>query len=457
MTKDSNTPTRIRPYHETLEPDGPIILVKEVVRVFPAYPRDENKDLEAEGELQIIQRWSPMRLEFKFEGDLVSPDEFDEDEDEFPIEKDLDSFGDSVRFESDFFTTEGLVLVKGAREIHGEIDAEEFITGTDHKLDRVTFHIPNYHEISGSKTIQDRDGWSVYDWSEIKLEADNWLITLQPYRNIRELNQQAFLKYKTVLSGIGEIKKNDGSQFKIVEVQRLIEALHFFLSFVFLEWTPPLLVVGSNKVKEKSWQHCRNYDVRRSDISGLKSWAPFISEDLSHAFQCFLVKWSNPEWREPLELSITWLIESTRQSEQSAGAIAFGQIPIEMLAWMVFVDEKTIIADSEFKKLSAASIFQLLLSHCQISLDVPNSMTSLKKLIQKTRKISTAPQLLTTIRNTIIHPHKNNRKVLQQWEKEYGIEIEAIRNESQILLQHYITLILLFLIDYQGEYRSLAD
>lgn len=455
MNNESHTPNRIKPYHETLEPDGPIILFKEVVRAFPLYPTSENKHLEAEGELQIIQRWSPMRLEFKFDGDLVPPDDIDEDD--YTTERNLLSFGwfgDSIKFESDYLATTGLILIEGDREIYGEIDDETIIVGTDHKLDRVTFHIPNYHEIHGSETIQDREEGMVLDWSELNLEADDWFISLQPYRNIKKLDQEAFLKYKTVLSGVGEIKRTDGTEFKTSEAQNILDALHFFLSFVFMEWTPPLLPIGSNRVKEKSWQLWRNFDVRRSEDSGLKRWAPFSGEYLSQGFQCFFKKWSNPEWREPLEMSITWLIETTRQSDQTAGAIAFGQIPLEMLAWMVFVDGTPILSDSQFNKLNAASTFQLLLSHCHISLDVPEGLTSLKKVVNQTKNLSSAPQLITNIRNTIVHPHKNNRRLLQQWEKQYKVDIKSILRESRILLQHYITLILLYLIGYQGVYRN---
>jgi hypothetical protein len=52
-----------------------------------------------------------------------------------------------------------------------------------------------------------------------------------------------------------------------------------------------------------------------------------------------MARWSHENWQEPLELAVTWLIEASRQSGKTEGAIAFGQIPPEMLAWLVFVDD----------------------------------------------------------------------------------------------------------------------
>ena len=244
-------------------------------------------------------------------------------------------------------------------------------------------------------------------------------------------------------------------QFSPKEAKGILEPLRYFLSFAFLEWTPPLLVVGSNSVKERSWQYWRNYPLRRIRYGNLKGFVPIGGRDsLSHAFQGFVSKWSNPSWQEPLQTAVNWLLKSSFQSDRDEnGAIAVSQIPLEMLAWMVFVDEKAIVNENEFEKLSASSKMQLLLSHCQIALEVPEGLPALKEISKKT-KFATGPQLLTKVRNTIIHPSKTNRLSLHGWESKFGTKGDVIRQETRKLFEYYITLVLLFLIGYEGEFNN---
>jgi hypothetical protein len=161
---------------------------------------------------------------------------------------------------------------------------------------------------------------------------------------------------------------------------------------------------------------------------------------------------------KPLELAVTWLIEASRQSGGTEGAIAFGQIPLEMLAWLVFVDDRTIVDADEFDRLSAASKLQMLLSHCGIPFEVPPGLSTLAKIATEQQKKSgkdvTGPQLVTKVRNTIIHPNEKNRRLLVEWEDAYSVKIGEIRWETQQLFKWYITLVLLSLIGYSGKYTN---
>lgn len=453
---------KIIPFYETPVPDSEIILTKEKATLYPLHPDAENIDLKAEGYIEITQQWSPMRLLFDFQGELTSTD--DRDEDYFHPSKDLNWLSELVKIETNTFSTTGLVYAVGRDGLDGEIEEKEISKGTDHKLDRVTFHLPNYSLITNDNANHNHPEND--DFKErlaarfrIKIEADGWQITLTPHEDFERLDHEAFLSHKTVLNGTGEIRKADGSQFKVSQVRRLLEPLYYFLSFTCLEWTPPLLIVGSNNVTDKSWQLWSNYQIRRSFQGDLKSWIPTGGGfALSRAFQGFLDKWGSPIWKESLEIAITWLIETSRQSEddRNDGAIAFAQIPLEMLAWMIFVDDQQVVDEDEFEKLSAASKLQLLLSHCKINFDVPESLETLLKLTQKT-KYNTGPKIVTKIRNTIIHPSKKNRDVLREWNSKYGTKSRLAFIESRSLFEHYLTLVILFLIGYEGEYNNKLD
>lgn len=437
MAGTTKAPDRIKPFYETPEPGKEIELLKEDDATL------RQNGTEVKGTVQITQEWSPMGLYWDFTG------------------ADFDAFGfGEVELEWKKVKAKGRLFSQGKHRVAGYIEGQVEL-GSDHKLDRVTFHLPNYPDLFGGVQYHDeitKDGKTTsLSWSQVVLDGDGWRITLQPFRDIFSLRQKSRESQKVVLSGVGEICKADGSQFKKNEVKPILEALRIFLSFAFAEWSPPLLVVGSNNVAEKSCEFWGNYDV--SHRAYLRGWLDeHHDQHLTDAFPGFMARWSHENWHEPLELAVTWLIEASRQSGGTEGAIAFGQIPLEMLAWLVFVDDRTIVDDNEFDKLSAASKLQMLLAHCGIPFEVPTGLSTLTKIATEQQKKSgkdvTGPQLVTKMRNTIIHPNEKNRKSLAEWETAYSVKVGDIRWETQQLFKWYITLVLLSLIGYSGKYAN---
>jgi hypothetical protein len=432
MTDKIQPPDRIKPFYETPEPGKELQLLKEVDATL------KQGDTEVKGTVQITQEWSPMGLYWEFTG----------------ADFDAFAFGE-VELKRKKVKAKGRLFSKGQHRVAGYIEGKVEL-GSDHKIDRVTFHLPNYPDLFGGKQYHDeiiKDGKTTsLSWSQVILESDGWKIILQPYRDIFALRQKGRESQKVVLSGVGEIRKADGSQFKKKGVKPILEALRIFLSFAFAEWSPPLLVVGSNEVAERSCQFWGNYDV--SPRTYLRGWLDeHHGQHLADAFPGFMARWSHENWQEPLEMAVTWLIEASRQSGGTEGAIAFGQIPLEMLAWLVFVDDRTIVDSDEFDRLSAASKLQMLLAHCGIPFEVPVGLPALMILASKT-KHTTGPQLVTKVRNTIIHPNEKNRKSLAEWETAYSVKVSDIRWETQQLFKWYITLVLLRLIGYSGKYAN---
>jgi hypothetical protein len=426
MAGTSQAPDRIKPFYETSEPGKEIVLLEE------DNVNLKQADTEVKGKVKITQVWSPMGLFWELIGSDFEALAFGEVELEWKKEQ-----------------VKGRLISKGQHRVAGYIDGQVEI-GSDHKLDRMTFHLPNYPDFIGKndflEEITDGSYKTRIRWNEVVLEFDDWRIRLQPYRDIFALRQKGRELQKVVLSGVGEIRKADGSQFQKDKVKPILEALDIFLSFAFAEWSPPLLVVGSNDVAEKSCQFWGNDDVSPSDY--LRGWLDeHNGQHLADAFPGFMARWSHENWREPLRLAVTWLIEASRQSGGTEGAIAFGQIPLEMLAWLIFVDDRTIVNKSEFEKLSAASKLQMLLAHCGIPFEVPVDLPALTTLASRTDH-KTGPQLVTKVRNTIIHPNKDNRNILERWETDFV----DIRWETQQLFKWYITLVLLSLIGYSGKY-----
>ncbi len=437
MSDAAKAPVRLTPFYETPEPGKEILLVEEDDATL------KQDGAELKGKLRVTQQWSPMGLYWEFE---------------FPTQTNFE-FGDA-EIVAKSFVASARIFSKGQRTVAGHIEGQ-VVTGTDHKLSRVTFHLPDYPDLIGEQCFDDEitDGTRTTSirWSEVVLEADGWRVVMQPFRDYYALRQKGRAAQKVVLSGVGEIRRSDGAQFKRKEVQPLLEALRIFLSFAFAEWSPPLLAVGSNEVAQKSCQFWGNYDVAPRPL--LQGWLDeHHGPHLAAAFPGFMALWTREKWREPLLLTVSWLIEASRQSGGVDGGIAFGQIPLEMLAWLAFVDDRAIVESEEFKNLSAASKMQLLLAQCGIPLGVPTELTALAKVAaemqRKSGKAPTGPQLVTKVRNTIIHPNDQNRRVRAEWESNYSVSWSDIRWETYRLFKWYITLVLLRHIGYSGKYAN---
>jgi hypothetical protein len=436
MSDATTPPERIKPLYESPESDQEISLI-EVDEVTLRQGVNE-----AVGRLKVTQAWSPMRLIWEFVGNKL--DRFD--------------FGE-IELLSKSFTISGQLFSRSKRRLHGYIEGKIEI-GSDHELDRVIFHLSDYPDFMGCDDFCDEitNGAKKTSirWAQVVIEAGVWRVTLHPYQDIHAIKENGRQTQKVALCGVGEIRRVDGTEFKKDEVSPLLQALRIFLSFSFANWSPPLLVVGFSKSNEAKMHEFLNYDL--SPKPYLQGWLDeHHGRFLADAFPHFMNVWAKSTWQEPLELAVTWLIEASRQAGGTEGAIAFAQIPLEMLSWLVFVDDSKNFAPKQFENLSAAKKLEMLLTHCGIPIEIPAELTALNLIataLQKSGEITSGPQLVTKVRNTIIHPNDKNRRILSKWAVSYSVKIIDIRWETLRLFKWYITLVLLRLTGYSGDYAN---
>ncbi len=294
MSDKATAPNRLKPLYETPKPGSEILLIEEEATITQGR-------IEALGKVRIKQEWSPMRLNWDFQGTGLE-----------------DIVLGEVEISAKSFKATGRSFNRGKHRITGYLKSNVDV-GTNHRLDRLTFHLPNYPNVS--------DGWEYRgeaedggitanaQRSEVILEADGWRITLQPHRRVTTLLRNSVRSQKTVLTGVGEIRRANGKQFKKKEAQPLLDALRIFLSFALAHWSPPILVVGSNRVSEKSCQSWVNYDL--GALTYARGWLhPSHGQSLSSAFPGFMALWANENWHEPLELAVSWLIEASRLTDE---------------------------------------------------------------------------------------------------------------------------------------------
>jgi hypothetical protein len=266
---------------------------------------------------------------------------------------------------------------------------EPLCIGKAHKIDRVTFHLTNYSDLTTNEAfyhpLMHHGKLHETSWSRVLLEDTEWSIIIDPYAHYYTLATSLFSPPYPVLTGVIQIRKHDGSEFKPKHVLPVLESLRIFLSFAFANWKTLLFVVGSNSHTIRSVMRISPYDAGPNWFSN--GW---IDEGHGHhlteAYPGFCKLWAKEEWRFPVTQAIKWLIEAATRTVNVEGAIAFCQIPLEMFAWNIFVGQSSLVTEKNFDNLAAADKFHLLLDRCGIPIAIPPELTALTAIEKEAKE-----------------------------------------------------------------------
>ena len=106
----------------------------------------------------------------------------------------------------------------------------------------------------------------------------------------------------------------------------VLDTLPVFLSFAEAEWIPPLFIVGSNAVNEKTWQRLPPF--RPSSPWHTAGWLNHDAADsLVAAYPGFCRLWAKPSWQKPIIQAVTWLIEAANDMKNWKGRLRFARFP----------------------------------------------------------------------------------------------------------------------------------
>ena len=145
------------------------------------------------GDLTVFQNLSPPELYWE----CVVPDVTGIGQGRAEIRAEFNAVGDVYR-------------VSGSKNaIGGGFIGEGIEFGGEHSLKQVVFYLPGMPRVV-----------------DVVLEADEWIVELQPNRTYKS-NEHAIPHAEVELSGIGVIRKKDGSEFKKSEVKHLLRAVSY--------------------------------------------------------------------------------------------------------------------------------------------------------------------------------------------------------------------------------------
>ena len=128
------------------------------------------------------------------------------------------------------------------------------------------------------------------------------------------------------------------------------------------------------------------------------------------------------------------------------GGIILAQAALELLAWTILVQDKKILSDDGFAKLSAADKIRLLTGTIGVPLEIPSVLKGLSALA-KGLNWKDGPQAVGETRNALVHPNPDKRKTITT-------APSIATYECWSLSLWYVELTLLWWFGYAGSYSN---
>ena len=321
---------------------------------------------------------------------------------------------------------------------------EPLLIGSLGKATMVIFHILNFPEFHGTSDITVFEKNRVERRGQVILEADGWKITITGVRNLKSLYELLKSDGGYIITHVGHIERLDNSKFIRDKSTKIIDALHYFLSFSAGFFTGPFLPVSFNEKDERVWEEW--YCGLKTPYKSVLSWFDTLhGQLLEEVFPGFQNKWQSKIWNEPIKIAIYWYLRSNTMEGGTDGAIILAQSALELLAYTYFVEDKKIWSYKDFINKSAAEKIKLLLSSLNIPLNIPSSLSNLLKLGNKFNW--DGPQAFSEIRNFLVHPGQIRKRLAK-------VKLPLPLIEIWKLGLWYIELVLLSLFGHTGVYAE---
>ncbi len=313
------------------------------------------------------------------------------------------------------------------------------------ELNSVVFHVANGTEYIGAP-VHHHDGPGA-SASRAVLEAAPWRITFDAIRQWQGDNTRRSLRALGgyAITHVGRLERIDGRPFTGEDADRLIESLGWLLSLCRGAWTFPLLLAGEDTDSQERrdiWR-CLRIDADAAH----RSWFNQLSSEGFSAFPGLVARLGDPTWNEPVRHALHWYIVCNKPRPVSIeGAIVLQQAAFELLAWTLLVEDHRVPSEDGIQKLPASDRIRLMLSTCDIPLDIPPDLSDLVN-VAKAENWQDGPRATTEIRNAIVHASPKKRaRILAHGPN--------ARTDAWTLGQWYLELVLLHLFGYTGHYSN---
>lgn len=323
---------------------------------------------------------------------------------------------------------------------------------TDEPLKRVVahwFNLPNSHGPIGLHSRTD-DGVH-HSWSgRWIIETNGWKITFDVRPDHHRVWRDLYRTHVYVMTHVMDLRRVDGKEFTAAAAEYVLTALHVGISFALGYWAAPMLPVGLDAEEKIVWENWRSYHCDPARSIGLGWWYDQDIDSLSSLLRSVIDEFADPERLVQLRLQMMLAIIVISDKGFVEQRITSGAAGLEHIAWQDLVLSGR-MTKNDYKKLRAAGRLRLLLKEADISLDVdpdlfPVATTFMSQERKPQGRSLDGADVVTRTRNRLVHPQGAQENVYQ---------LSGLLGEVWLLIRHYLSLLILHSLGYEGAYRDL--
>jgi hypothetical protein len=316
--------------------------------------------------------------------------------------------------------------------------------GSGTALRRVSFFVANNLTPLAGLPIEDDE----FVWhGRLPLRGNGWEIDLDARRQNRQLREWLKEHGGYTVTHVGSLRRSDGTDFTPEQALDVLVLLQTVLSFAAGRHVAPLLPVGHDKAGSAVWSSWR--------MPLLDPWSgPQRFADLHYAnhwielFECFAAIWDDKFRGEEVAYRALRFYLDANHGTTMQLALSTAQAGLELLAYIHLVEDHALLSPKQYKDgiRSAHENFSDYLT--QHLIDDAIDATATPALLSAAARAGcvTGPELLTRMRNGVIHPSRRKPKfTAAEW------------FEARQLALRYLILGILAYINYQGTYRDPLD
>ena len=269
--------------------------------------------------------------------------------------------------------------------------------------------------------------------------VERWKIEIVPSKDFKRIDETLYLKGGCGITHHGKLLRSDNLAFTSEQAETQLNVLQLFLSFARGGGCGIGYAIGRDQTGNDAWIHLGSLLMH--------NWKPAHSwlnhqhnnnEFLITAFTGFWQKFKDrllPIYEErPVILALYWYLDAN-QSSSSYTSVVLAQIALERLSSIILTGDEWNNNKKLLGKLTAT------LQKCRVSLDVPQELAELSA---SNKNKHSAPKLLISIRNQLVHSEPNQK--FKYFSKDWI--------QARELSLWYVELLLLWIFKYEGRYSN---
>ena len=253
-----------------------------------------------------------------------------------------------------------------------------------------------------------------------------------------------------VMTHVMELRRVDGAAFTAEEAGPVLEALHVGVSFALGRWTAPMLAVGQDHAGNAAWEDWRVFHCDPAQATAQGWWHQNDHQALGDLLSRVIPVFTDPARRPVLRFQMMAAIAAMGDQGYADQRVMTGASGLENFTWQALVINGTLTKE-QHRRAHAHDLLRTVLGNASISAAIDAGVQPVVASYAAGERVRQgheldAAEVAMQVRNRIVHPDEVTQRIYAR---------EGLVKETWLLIRHYLVLLILHSLGYDGPYRDL--